>query len=56
MEANFSLHNKADYQNWVQNMQKDPGAGSEDVMLPLEHEFKEAKMCGSGGKANVFLI
>lgn len=37
----------------MQNL--DPGARSEDVLTPISKDFKEAKMCGSGGKANVFI-
>ena len=40
MEANSALHNKADYQSWVEKLKKDPGATSEDVLTPTKHDFK----------------
>lgn len=40
IETDFSLHNKADYQNWANNLTRDPGMGSRDVLAPIKHEFK----------------
>lgn len=53
MEASFPTYNQADYRNWADSQNNDPGARSEDVLNPIRHEFKEAKMCGTGGKTHV---
>lgn len=53
MEGSFVMHNKDDFKLWEQQLAKNPGASSSDVLNPKKVDFKENKMCGSGGKTKV---
>lgn len=53
MEGSFVMHNKDDFKLWEQELAKNPGASSSDVLNPKKVDFKENKMCGSGGKTRV---
>ena len=53
LEANIPVHNKQEYDKWMENQTQNPASTSRYAFNPIKSEFKESGMCGSGGVANI---